>query len=89
MKRARRQAECPRDPIGLSVEEAAAFIGVSPSTFGKAVEQGAMPRPRRLFGRVLWDADELRSAFRRLPRHGLPRQDAADEDGDDWSHPSL
>lgn len=87
MKRATR--ECPREPIGLSLEEAAAYVGVGTSTFEKAVIQGAMPQARKLFGRVLWDAEELHAAFRRLPRNGLSRQNVAGDDGEDWSQPSA
>jgi hypothetical protein len=68
MARRRREVECPREPIGLSAEEAAAFIGISLGTFENAVQQGLMPPARQLFGRNLWDADEIASAFRRLPK---------------------
>jgi predicted DNA-binding transcriptional regulator AlpA len=78
----RRAIECPREPIGLSAEEAAAFIGVSASTFQKAVDERLMPSPRTLFKRVLWDADEVRMAFRQLPQKD--RTDHADG-GTDWS----
>jgi predicted DNA-binding transcriptional regulator AlpA len=68
MSRRRREIDCPRDPIGLSAEEAAAFVGVSASIFYTAVERGLMPAGRQLFGRTLWDADEIALAFRRLPK---------------------
>ena len=83
MPRARRTIECPREPIGLSADEAAAFIGVSGGTFLAAVEQKIMPAPRMLFGRVLWDAEEVRMAFRRLPQKGRAHQDDA-PGGTDW-----
>ncbi len=78
----RRDAPCPREPIGLSREEAAAFIGVSVWLFEKAVENGRMPAPFELFGRVIWDADEIAKALRRLPRRGGQGQD--DEASDKW-----
>jgi excisionase family DNA binding protein len=78
MSRARRQINCPRDPIGLSAEEAAAYLGVSATTFLAAVEKRLLPGPRELLGRVIWDADELRGAFRRLPQRGKSGQDGSD-----------
>jgi len=82
MSRARRSIECPRDPIGLSSMEASAYLGISESTFKAAVEKGFFPGAHELFGRLLWDAEELRAAFRRLPRRGKAGQDEADID---WS----
>lgn len=68
--RARKLIDCPRDPIGLSSEEAATFIGVSETLFHSAVDSGSLPSPRQLAGRLIWDAEELITAFRRLPRKG-------------------
>lgn len=62
-----RRVPCPRDPIGLSREEAAVFVGISATLFDRAVSDGLMPQPRKLFGRLVWDADEILAAFRRLP----------------------
>jgi predicted DNA-binding transcriptional regulator AlpA len=78
MAKARRSIDCPREPIGLSYDEAAAFIGVSASTFAKAVENGLMPAPFELFGRKIWSAGEIEAALNRLPRRGAGRQDDAD-----------
>ncbi len=68
MSRARRAIICPREPIGLSADEAGAYLGISANTFKSAVEKGLLPGPHELLGRLLWDAEELRSAFRGLPR---------------------
>jgi predicted DNA-binding transcriptional regulator AlpA len=87
MARPRRSIECPRDPVGLSAPEAAAFVGVSETMFRDAVTKGLFPAPRELFGRVLWDAEEVYAAFRRLPRKGETRQD--DFSGVDWSRPAA
>jgi predicted DNA-binding transcriptional regulator AlpA len=78
MSAMRKIRPCPRDPIGLSAEEAGAFIGVSASTFAKAVENGLMPAPFELFGRKIWSAAEIEAALNRLPRRGAGRQDDAD-----------
>jgi hypothetical protein len=83
MSRPRRAIDCPRDPIGLSAEEAAAFVGVSVGTFESAVAQGLMPAARQLFGRTLWDADEIALAFRRLPKR--QNQGKLAEARVDWS----
>ncbi len=76
---------CPRDPVGLSMDEAAAFLGIGATLFLRLVEDGRMPRPRRADGRRIWDADELTAAFRRLPRDlpagASPHQD---DDSDPW-----
>ena len=55
---------------GLGREEAAVYIGVSPSHFDALVNQEIMPRPRVAGSRLVWDIDELDFAFRDLPRKG-------------------
>jgi hypothetical protein len=65
--------------FGLGEVEAAAAIGISPSKFRALVGAGRMPRPRRLDGRVIWDVDELRAAFKALPHEG------DDEKSDTWA----
>jgi excisionase family DNA binding protein len=59
----------PCAPRGFSRVEAAAYIGVSPSTFDAMVAAGEMPAPRkpRTCERVLWDRHELDVAFDDLP----------------------
>lgn len=74
MSRPRRQIACPRDPIGLSAEEAAAYLGICATTFQKAVDKGLLPAPRELLGRLLWDAEEVGAAFRLLPKKGAAGQ---------------
>jgi predicted DNA-binding transcriptional regulator AlpA len=85
VSRARTSVICPRDPVGLSLEEAAAFLSISATLFLRLVEDGRMPRPRRADGRRIWDADELVAAFRRLPRD-LPAgtSPSQDDDADPW-----
>ena len=75
MSKARSATLCPRDPIGLSREEAASFLGISATHFQKLVDQGTFPRARALGGRLIWDADELSKSFRRLPYVGEDRGD--------------
>ncbi|VFU06993.1 protein of unknown function [Methylocella tundrae] len=71
MSRARASIRCPREPLGLSLEEAATYIGLSASLFERLVRDGKMPFPRQFAGRKVWDADEVAAAFRRVP-HAPP-----------------
>lgn len=67
-------------PFGVSREQAAELVGVSPSTFDKMVTAGRMPRPRvPSDGRVVFDVSELADAFRKLPHQPVP---GAEEDID-------
>lgn len=48
---------------GLSRSEAAAFIGVSPTTFDGLVKSKVMPKPIRIKSRTVWDVRALDAAF--------------------------
>jgi predicted DNA-binding transcriptional regulator AlpA len=61
--------------LGLDRLEAAAMIGVSSGTFDVLVRDGRMPRPRTVGSRRIWDVDELRAAFKSLPRDGETAED--------------
>lgn len=74
---------CPREPIGLSREDAASYIGISAATFDKLVDDGLMPGPRKVYSRIVWDADEVAAAFRRLP---VARGLATDEASSVWEN---
>jgi predicted DNA-binding transcriptional regulator AlpA len=54
-------------PRGLSREQAAAYIGVSPSFFDQMISDGMMPKPKRIRSRTIWDRHELDLAFSALP----------------------
>lgn len=54
-------------PRGLRRVEAAAYIGVSPTLFDWMVEQGQMPKPKRVKARTIWDRRALDEAFDSLP----------------------
>jgi hypothetical protein len=80
MKRAEITAALPI-VFGLSRVEAAASIGVSPTVFDQMVVEQRMPQPRRpSVGRLVWDVDELRSAFKALPH----REEMKDEAPNPW-----
>jgi excisionase family DNA binding protein len=57
---------------GLSREEAAVYVGVSPGKFDQLVNDGRMPGPRRIDGRKVWDVRELDLCFDNLPRADGP-----------------
>ncbi len=69
-------------PLGLSREQAAAYIGISPSLFDIAVIDGRMPAPKSINRRKLWDRRALDLAFAALPdsAHDGPKT----EDGNPW-----
>lgn len=67
-------------PRGISRVEAAAYVGVSPSKFDELVNDGRMPRPRRIDGRKVWDVRELDLAFNALPHEG-----GEDSEDESWS----
>lgn len=75
---------------GLRRDEAAGYVGVSPSKFNGLVDDGRMPAPRILDGCVIWDVLELDAAFDELPRKGQPVA-ATDPDptSDPWRNPRV
>ena len=70
----------PNLPVvfGLPEPEAAASVGVSVSKFRELVVDGRMPRPRRIDGRIVFDVDELRAAFKAIPHE-------AEAESDTWA----
>lgn len=57
-------------PRGLSREQAARHIGVGATKFDEMVQDGRMPRPKRIDGRVVWDRVAIEAAFTDLPDDG-------------------
>lgn len=58
-------------PRLISRDAAAAYVSVSPNTFGKMIADGLMPKPRQLTERRLaWDVQQLDAAIDRLPVDG-------------------
>jgi predicted DNA-binding transcriptional regulator AlpA len=53
-------------PRGLRVERAAAYVGISKTTFLQMVEDGTMPKPKRHKSIVVWDRLALDTAFEAL-----------------------
>jgi predicted DNA-binding transcriptional regulator AlpA len=59
-------------PRGLSREQAAAYVGVSPSLFDILVKDGRMPGPKRINARTVWDRIDVDAAFTALPSNDDP-----------------
>ena len=59
-------------PRGMSREEAARYIGVSPSKFDQLIKDRRMPRCKRIDGRTIWDRLALDAAFSDLPGEENP-----------------
>lgn len=58
-------AEAKLNPRGLRREDAARYIGVSPSMFDRLRKEDRVPSPRELFGVMLWDRADLDAIFER------------------------
>lgn len=68
-----------RWPRGLRREDAAAYLGISPSKFDGCLSRGLIPGPKMLDGVKVWDRVRLDQAFESLP-------DEAQEQTDSWAH---
>ena len=68
-------------PRLISREAAAAYLSVAPGTFDKMVQEGRMPRAKRVSeGRLAWDVRSLDAAIDVLPSDGVSKQT-----DDSWS----
>ncbi|MGY4364079.1 putative DNA-binding transcriptional regulator AlpA [Bradyrhizobium sp. LB1.3] len=50
-------------PRGLSRVRAAAYVGVSHAIWDRMVAAGEMPKPKRTYGRTIWDKRAVDKAF--------------------------
>jgi excisionase family DNA binding protein len=57
-------------PRGLSRDEAARYVGVGTTKFDEMVQDGRMPKPKRVDGRTVWDRVAIDLAFTDLPEEG-------------------
>jgi len=70
-------------PRLISREAAAAYVSVSPGTFDRMVEDGRMPRARRLGERrIAWDVRQLDAAVDELPAETTTPEDETWSDVD-------
>jgi predicted DNA-binding transcriptional regulator AlpA len=53
-------------PRGLSRAQAAEYVGIGCSKFDEMVNDGRMPRPKRIDSRCVWDRVQLDEAFAAL-----------------------
>lgn len=65
-------------PRGFRREQAAEYVGVSPTKFDEWVREGVMPKPARRDGVVVWDRRALDAAFDAL------NESAGDTSWDDF-----
>ena len=74
-------------PLGLSRVVASSYVGVSPSTWDHMVDDGRMPKPKRINRRRLWDRREVEEAFARLDAAGSDSgAPSGPHDDDDWEN---
>jgi predicted DNA-binding transcriptional regulator AlpA len=66
------QREYP--PRGLRAPHAAAYLGMSESSFLSLVAEGRMPRPKKIRGMAIWDRHELDDTFDNLTGEDRPRR---------------
>jgi predicted DNA-binding transcriptional regulator AlpA len=62
-------------PRGLSRVQAAEYIGVGVTKFDEMVEDGRMPKPKRIDGRNVWDRIEVDEAFAALDDEAGPKNE--------------
>jgi len=55
-------------PRGMRAPRAAAYVGMSESSFLALVADGVMPQPKRVKGMSIWDRYALDAAFDRLSK---------------------
>lgn len=67
-------------PRGLSREAAAQYVGISAVKFDEMVEDGRMPKAKRIDGRKVWDRQALDLAFDALDEGSAPRKATGWED---------
>jgi hypothetical protein len=64
-----RQTNLPASlaPLGVPLVLAAEYLSLSPTKFQQLVDDGRMPKPKRIDGRLVYDLEEVRLAFKALP----------------------
>ncbi|KQQ81965.1 hypothetical protein ASF65_07885 [Aureimonas sp. Leaf324] len=66
----RTHVDLPWAPLGLSRDEAARHIGVGVTKFDEMVADGAMPKPKLIGRRRIWNRLSIEAAFCDLPEEG-------------------
>jgi predicted DNA-binding transcriptional regulator AlpA len=70
---------CP--PLGLNRLQSASHIGVGTTKFDEMVDDGRMPKPRKIDARSVWDRIEVEMAFRELPKEN---QQTDEDEYNEW-----
>lgn len=83
MKRTSSALPASLPPVGVNREQAATLVGIGASLFDRLVYERRMPEPRVIAGRLVWDVEEVVSAFRALPHRSEP-VDAGRQEGNPW-----
>ncbi len=63
-------------PRGMSRDEAARYVGVSPAKFDEMVASRRMPPAKRDGARMIWDRFQLDACFDEMGTGGTPFDDA-------------
>jgi predicted DNA-binding transcriptional regulator AlpA len=58
-----REALLALTPRGLSRSEAARYVGLGVTTFDKAIRDRLLPKPFRIYGRLIWCRQALDAAL--------------------------
>ena len=66
------------DRLGLSREEAAAYVGVGATLFDELVDAGSMPKPKMIKSRRVWSRMALEKAFALLPEEEQGKEKSSD-----------
>ena len=69
MTKDRLQDRLSYPPRGLRASRAAAYLGMSQSSFLALVDERIMPQPKRIKGMSIWDRYALDAAFDRLSKN--------------------
>jgi predicted DNA-binding transcriptional regulator AlpA len=77
----RHDALPPPTRRGLHREEAAAYVGVSPTKFDAMMGDGRIPKPKQIDGRRVWDVRAMDRAFDALLGDAELAQTDEDDDG--------
>jgi len=71
------RAALPLFARGLSIVDAARYLGIRETKFRELVQRGEVASPRMIDSKKVWDVRELDAFFESLPR-------ADDAANDDW-----
>lgn len=66
-------------PRGLRSARAAAYLGMSESSFLSLVDEGRLPKPKKVRGMMIWDRLELDAAFETLEHQPKKQRNTMDE----------